>query len=287
MVGKLQGPTTDFANNGLPQITAAVDQLQNAAESLERLTNDIQSSPAASSARPRRRNSRCRNDPTEHPPRALLALSEWAAAAACALPGAQRLHLAAAEDQAGAPLHGSGHGRSAPGPGGAAASDVGVFRATGLFQRESAGDRLLGITGDKAAYIAETRWVAAGRGPVRQAVAAAFDGSRRARCGWSPAASRAALPMRCASTSATSRPYATTPAPRRPRPSWCEIRAVTTLVSDKDKGVAGEQIFEANRVKAGDNKVGAIVPAYDKAINEALGKIVAWVSAAGTGLPAG
>jgi phospholipid/cholesterol/gamma-HCH transport system substrate-binding protein len=45
MIAKLQGPTTDFANNGLPQITAAVIQLQTAAESLSRLVNDIQANP--------------------------------------------------------------------------------------------------------------------------------------------------------------------------------------------------------------------------------------------------
>jgi phospholipid/cholesterol/gamma-HCH transport system substrate-binding protein len=45
MIGKLEGPTSDFATNGLPQISGAVIQLQNAAESLERLVNDVQSSP--------------------------------------------------------------------------------------------------------------------------------------------------------------------------------------------------------------------------------------------------
>lgn len=45
MVSRLQGPTTDFATNGLPQITAAVVQLQTVAESLERLVNEVQSSP--------------------------------------------------------------------------------------------------------------------------------------------------------------------------------------------------------------------------------------------------
>jgi phospholipid/cholesterol/gamma-HCH transport system substrate-binding protein len=47
MVARLQGPTTEFATNGLPQVTAAVIQLQSAAESLERLVNEIQSSPTA------------------------------------------------------------------------------------------------------------------------------------------------------------------------------------------------------------------------------------------------
>jgi phospholipid/cholesterol/gamma-HCH transport system substrate-binding protein len=45
MIDKLQGPTADFANAGLPQITSAVVQLQRAAESLERLVNEIQRSP--------------------------------------------------------------------------------------------------------------------------------------------------------------------------------------------------------------------------------------------------
>ena len=45
MIDKLQGPTSDFATNGLPQITQSVIELQNAAQSLQRLLNDIQSSP--------------------------------------------------------------------------------------------------------------------------------------------------------------------------------------------------------------------------------------------------
>ncbi|HEX5263935.1 MAG TPA: MlaD family protein [Phenylobacterium sp.] len=45
MIDKLQGPTTDFANNGLPQITASIYELQRAAQSLERLVNEIQKSP--------------------------------------------------------------------------------------------------------------------------------------------------------------------------------------------------------------------------------------------------
>jgi phospholipid/cholesterol/gamma-HCH transport system substrate-binding protein len=52
MVDKLQGPTTDFANNGLPQITSALVELQRAAESLERLANEIQRSPTGALGKP-------------------------------------------------------------------------------------------------------------------------------------------------------------------------------------------------------------------------------------------
>lgn len=45
MVAKLQGPTTDFATTGLPQITASVTALSQAAESLNRLVGDIEQNP--------------------------------------------------------------------------------------------------------------------------------------------------------------------------------------------------------------------------------------------------
>ena len=52
LIEKLQGPTTDFANNGLPQVTAAVIQLQTAAESLDRLVNEVQRNPTGTFAKP-------------------------------------------------------------------------------------------------------------------------------------------------------------------------------------------------------------------------------------------
>lgn len=52
MVGNLEGPTQDFATNGLPQITAAVIELQNAAKSLQGLLNEVQSSPTGALGKP-------------------------------------------------------------------------------------------------------------------------------------------------------------------------------------------------------------------------------------------
>ena len=45
MIGKLEGPTSDFAANGLPQLTSTIVTLQESAESLQRLTNEIQQNP--------------------------------------------------------------------------------------------------------------------------------------------------------------------------------------------------------------------------------------------------
>ena len=52
MVGKLEGPTTDFATTGLPQLSAAVVTLQSAAESLDRLVGEVEQNPRALVSKP-------------------------------------------------------------------------------------------------------------------------------------------------------------------------------------------------------------------------------------------
>mgnify|MGYP003116688870 CR=1 FL=1 len=45
MLASLEGPTADFATYGLPQITRAAESLQETAESLSRLTNEVSADP--------------------------------------------------------------------------------------------------------------------------------------------------------------------------------------------------------------------------------------------------
>jgi phospholipid/cholesterol/gamma-HCH transport system substrate-binding protein len=52
LIDKLQGPTSEFATNGLPQVTAAVIELQNAAQALTRLVNEVHASPTGALAKP-------------------------------------------------------------------------------------------------------------------------------------------------------------------------------------------------------------------------------------------
>lgn len=47
LVDKLQGPASDFAANGLPQLAAAIASLQRAADSLNQLANEAQQSPTS------------------------------------------------------------------------------------------------------------------------------------------------------------------------------------------------------------------------------------------------
>ncbi len=52
MIGKLDGPTTDFATNGLPQLSNAIVSLQRAATSLDGLARDVRQNPQGTLAKP-------------------------------------------------------------------------------------------------------------------------------------------------------------------------------------------------------------------------------------------
>lgn len=52
MIGKLDGPTTEFADTGLPQLTRAITSLQATAESLDRLVGEVEQSPQGAVAKP-------------------------------------------------------------------------------------------------------------------------------------------------------------------------------------------------------------------------------------------
>ncbi len=45
MIGKLQGPTSDFASTGLPKLTSTIDSLQTAMQNLNRLVEEVERDP--------------------------------------------------------------------------------------------------------------------------------------------------------------------------------------------------------------------------------------------------
>ena len=159
---------------------------------------------------------------------------------------------------------------SAPGPSG---GTVGVFLANGTFPGEAGGDRILTITGGKAAFIAQSRWVAPAGVLFNEAVATAFDadaGKVRLVSRGQQARSDYALRLdvRNFETRYESGPDSAPTVIVR-------IRAVLT---NADLTKTAEQIFEA-RTRAGGNRVGAIVAAYDQALGDVLSQVVAWTSA--------
>ena len=151
------------------------------------------------------------------------------------------------------------------------AGAISVFRANGNFPRESAGDRLLTITGDHAAYIADARWVAPAEVLFDQAVSDAFEaqpGRVRLVGRGGPGKADAALRLDVRDFEAR---YGQGAAP------IVHVRIRAVLVRGQDRSQAVEQIFDAE-APAGDNRVTAIVAAYNQALAKVLGDIVAWTN---------
>ena len=155
----------------------------------------------------------------------------------------------------------------------APAGQIGVFRTNATFQRESAGDGILTITNGQAAYIAETRWVAPAAVLWDEAVAAAFDadpGPVRLISRGEPATAAYVLRLDVRNFEAR---Y--DHGPKAPPTVVVRVRAAMTRGTDRS--TVAERIFE-KQVTASDNRVSAIVPAYDKAVAEVLGEVVAWTT---------
>jgi cholesterol transport system auxiliary component len=155
----------------------------------------------------------------------------------------------------------------------AAARTVGVFRSNGSFAEEAAGDRILSITGGRAAYIAQSRWVAPAAILFDEAVSKAFDANPgRVRLIARGQQGKADYALRLDVRNFEARYEAG----EKAAPTI--LVRVYAALSRSDLTTAGEQAFEA-RVPAGDNSVGAIVAAYDRAVADVLEKLVAWTNA--------
>jgi cholesterol transport system auxiliary component len=148
---------------------------------------------------------------------------------------------------------------------------VGVFRTHSEFQRESAGDRILTVTNGNVAYIAGSRWVAPAAVLWDEAVLAAFDadpGPVRLVSRGEPAAAAYLLRVDVRNFEAH---YDDGP---KAAPTIL-VRVRATMMKGADRNGVVEQIFES-KVRADDNRVTAIVAAFDKAVRDVLGQLVTW-----------
>ena len=154
------------------------------------------------------------------------------------------------------------------------ANAVGVFSGGGEFQRESQADRILTITGDRAAYIAEARWAAPAEVLFDQAVDAAFEtsgGHARLVPRGAPAPTDYVLRLDV-------RNFETRYDSGAAAAPSVRVRIHAALTRDRSRTLVSEQVFEAN-VPATDNRVSAIVAAYDKAVGDVLAQLVGWTNA--------
>lgn len=165
---------------------------------------------------------------------------------------------------------------SPPAPASAPGRPFGVMRLATGFPRASGGDRILTVnTGGEAAYIAGARWVSPASVLFDEQVGAAFQGGGRARLIGRGEVIRADLSLKL-DVLAFETLYDR--GPKAAPVVVVTVRGVMTL--NRDRSLIGDRIFTA-RVRAGDNRVGAIVPAYNQALSQVLGELLGWVNAQG------
>lgn len=162
----------------------------------------------------------------------------------------------------------------------ASEKSFGVYKTPTVFTRAAMSDRLLSVTNGEAAYIADARWVSPAIVLFDEAVARAFEAdSSQARLVTRGETAKATVALRLEVRSFET-DYLN--GPKAPPEVLVEIRAVLTRSSDR--ALLGDRVFVA-RVKTADNRLSAIVPAYDQANGQVLSEIVAWVSEAGAKEP--
>jgi cholesterol transport system auxiliary component len=150
-----------------------------------------------------------------------------------------------------------------------------LLMATG-FDRAAASDRILTVTGTHAAYIKDARWVTSSVALFDSAVQRTFDADQ----GPARLVDRAEIvPIdyvlkRDVRTFEASYDRGQAVAPT------IVVEVHAALDRTHDRTVVGDQSFKAS-VTASENRVGAIVEAFDQAVARVLGEVVAWVDARG------
>lgn len=156
-----------------------------------------------------------------------------------------------------------------------AARQVGLLKPPARFPQASAGDRILTITGGQAAYVAAARWVAPASVLFDEAVARGFDGNPgAARLVSRGEVARADMALRL-----DVRTFETVydGGPESAPQVVVQVRA--SLTRANDRSLVGERMFQQT-VRAGDNRVSAIVAAYDQAVTTIVRDLVTWTNQA-------
>ena len=144
------------------------------------------------------------------------------------------------------------------------------------FERASATDRILTVDGDKTAYIGGARWITSADSLFEAAVDHAFAGHARA--------------SRLLARGETATPELTLKLDVRRFEVLYEhgpataptinVEVYAALDNPSNPAVDRERTFVAT-ISAADNRVGAIVVAFDQAVDKVLRALVSWVDARG------
>ena len=149
-----------------------------------------------------------------------------------------------------------------------------VVQSRGSFDRAASGDRILTVTGDQVAFVAEARWIAPAAVLFDEAVSRAFDSNAGpARLATRGEATRFDYVLRL-----DVRDFVAVYEHGRDAAPTVVVRLRANLIRIRDRAPVGDQVFEA-RVKAYDNRVSAIAAGFGKAVEQVLSQVVTWTNA--------
>ncbi len=157
-----------------------------------------------------------------------------------------------------------------------------VERLPTAFAPGADGSQILTVDGDQAAYIADARWDAPASQLFDEAETTAFDhasGPARLLSAGEPAAAPISLTLDVQTFEAR---YLAGP---KAAPTVV-VSVHALLASTADRKVIADEVFESQRA-ATDDRVGAIVDAFDAATTDVLNRIVDWTSREGAEAKAG
>lgn len=141
----------------------------------------------------------------------------------------------------------------------------------GAFPREATGVRILTSEGSRVSYLAAARWAAPAELLFENTLVRAFDGvapdvTMYTRGGSGTAAALLRVDVRQFEAVYDQGPQA---------PPMVRIRLSARLNDRIERTVLGEREFTVES-RAGDNRVGAVVAAYDQAVTEVTRAVAAW-----------
>lgn len=146
------------------------------------------------------------------------------------------------------------------------------------FNRSAAGDQILTVNGNEAAYIKGARWVNGASTLFEQALANAFDASQG--------------PARLMARGEPVRPdyflkldvrvFEARYLQGRGSPPTIVVQVYAAMSQPSDRSLLGQRLFAVS-IHAADDRMGAIATAFDQAVSQVLGQLIKWVDAKGAG----
>ena len=152
----------------------------------------------------------------------------------------------------------------------------GVLGTEPTFTQAAQGDRILTVTGEETAYIADARWVAPAAVLFEEAETRAFEaagGPARLVRRSDVAAPKLVLRL-SVETFEVDYPSA------GPHSPTVEVQAHAVLIRPLDRQVVAEKTFTV-RAPVRENRLVAIVSAFEAATDQTLSQVVDWTNAVG------